>query len=204
MDKPISSVRSDRIKRRIIKVSDAIRKKYKALTLGMKEQDAALSKLFTPVLSPLKEISTKIDDTYKHQQQPQKLGIVERDNEARELSTPSTSKRVKTYGRNQNQRVVEFSFLPPRSINQPLESSNNRAKNDEERETDDSVMMNDDEQLHRQQDDEETLDENFEKDVEEDEEVFEYKPEEEEMKTEYETASKLNLSDIKQPEVFED
>ncbi|KAJ3656095.1 hypothetical protein Zmor_015195 [Zophobas morio] len=64
--------------------------------------------------------------------------------------------------------------------------------------------MNDDEQLHRQQDDEETLDENFEKDVEEDEEVFEYKPEEEEMKTEYETASKLNLSDIKQPEVFED
>ncbi|KAJ3646935.1 hypothetical protein Zmor_024492 [Zophobas morio] len=204
MDKPISSVRSERIKRRIIKVSDAIRKKYKALTLGMKEQDAALSKLFTPVLSPLKEISTKIDDTYKHQQQPQKLGIVERDNEARELSTPSMSKRVKTYGRNQNQRVVEFSFLPPRSINQPLESSNNRAKNDEERETDDSVMMNDDEQLHRQQDDEETLDENFEKDVEEDEEVFEYKPEEEEMKTEYETASKLNLSDIKQPEVFED
>ena len=205
MDRPITNDQSVRTKRRIIKVSDAIRKKYKALTLGIKEQDAALNKLFTPVLNPLNELSTKLDDKYS-QKEPQQRRILRRNNEPQQQPTAPTSKRVKTYGRDENRREVEFSFLPPRPTKQSIEASTNRRKKDDADDDDDDddvmMMMNDDkEQESRQNDDEETHDNNLE---ERDDEVFEYKPEDDEMEFEYETTPKLNLSDIKQPEVFED
>jgi len=46
----------ERIAKQIVKTSDLIRKKYRALNAGKMEEDTALEKHFKPIVEPLKQI----------------------------------------------------------------------------------------------------------------------------------------------------